>query len=88
MQSDWSRLVRGAGTTPCIALYQTLSLPLPRCGKVNVIMIIITIKCLPPPPSLNVTAFQHRFNTEALILLHFSLHIWYSLAFLAFYSGS
>ena len=30
---------------------------------------------LPPPPSLNVTAFRHRFNTETLILLHFSLHI-------------
>ena len=29
MQSDWSRLVRGAGTTRCIALYQTLSLPFP-----------------------------------------------------------
>ena len=26
MQSDWSRLIRGAGTTQCIALYQTLSL--------------------------------------------------------------
>ena len=25
MQSDWSHLVRGAGTTRCIALYQTLS---------------------------------------------------------------
>ena len=29
MQSDWSHLVRGAGTTRCIALYQTLSLPFP-----------------------------------------------------------
>jgi hypothetical protein len=29
MQSDWLRLIRGAGTTRCIALYQTLSLPLP-----------------------------------------------------------
>jgi hypothetical protein len=29
MQSDWSHLIRGAGTTRCIALYQTLSLP--RC---------------------------------------------------------
>jgi hypothetical protein len=31
MQSDWSRLIRGAGTTRCTTLYQTLSLPLPRC---------------------------------------------------------
>ena len=27
MQSDWSRLIQGAGTTRCIALYQTLPLP-------------------------------------------------------------
>ena len=31
MQSDWLRLIRGAKTTQCTALYQTLSLPLPRC---------------------------------------------------------
>ena len=37
------------------------------CGKINVNMMLIFY---PPPPSLNVTAFQHRFNTETLILLH------------------
>ena len=35
---------------------------------------------IPPPPSLNVTAFQHRFNTETLIPLHlvytFSIHLY------------
>ena len=34
----------------------------------------------PPPPPLNVTAFQHRFNTETLILLHlayiFGIHLY------------
>ena len=46
------------------------------CGKINVIM---TLTFYPPPPSLNVTAVQHRFNTETLILLHlaytFGIHL-------------
>ena len=66
-------------------MYSTLqdSLPPPPEVWKNERHYDVTIKYLPPgpPPSLNVTAFQHRFNTETLILLHFSLHIWYSLAF-------
>ena len=37
--------------------------------KTNVIMMLI-LNFYPPPPSLNVIAFQYRFNTETLILLH------------------
>ena len=37
------------------------------CGNFNVIM---TLTFYPPPPPLNVTAFQYRFNTETLILLY------------------
>ena len=38
------------------------------------------VNILPPSPALNVTAFQHRFNTKSLILLHlaytFSIHLY------------
>ena len=38
------------------------------CGKINIIM-TSTLNFTPSPSSLNVTAFQHRLNTETLIQL-------------------
>ena len=52
---------------PLVAIRGLVQTP---CGKINVIMTFT----FTPSPSLNVTAVQHRFNTETLILLHFSLH--------------
>ena len=41
--------------------------------------VIMTLTFYPPSPALNVTAFQHKFNTETLILLHlaytFGIHL-------------
>ena len=57
-------------TCKCIHAMEDLFRGSP-CGKINVIMTLTFY----PLPSLNVTAFQHRFNTETLILLHaFSVH--------------
>ena len=41
---------------------------------------MLTLIFIIPSPSLNVTVFQHRFNTEILILLHlaytFGIHLY------------
>ena len=69
MQSDWSRLVQGAGTTRCIALYQTLSLPLPRCKSLAAHTTLTPGLCLPDTevrylPHTHYTIIPSRFFLE------------------------
>ena len=67
---------------PCIIHLIRGIVPAISCGKINVIM---TLTFDPLSLSHNVTAFQHRFNTESLILLHL-IYTFIILNHMTFYS--
>ena len=58
-----------------IAIAAKVLVPVSPCRKINVIMMLTFYP--PLPPFLNVTAFQHTFNTILLHLAYtFSIHLY------------